>query len=70
MLSLPEWETAVGLSTADWDADGWPHLVGGYVQVEYGERGSYRHAAAGVRVFPRRRPDLPASERDAGRPAR
>jgi hypothetical protein len=65
LLSLPEWETAVGLSTDDWDGDGWPDLVVGFVRVEQGERGSYRYAADGVRVYPRRRSGRPASGLEA-----
>jgi hypothetical protein len=45
LLSFSESERAVGLSTDDWDRDGWPDLVVGYVRCD---------AAAGIRVWPRR----------------
>jgi hypothetical protein len=54
LLSLPEMESAVGVSAHDWDRDGWPDLVVGYVLCEHDERGSYRYVAAGVRVYVRR----------------
>jgi hypothetical protein len=54
LLSLPEWETAVGLSTDDWDRDGWPDLVVGYVRCEGDGRGSSWYVAAGIRVCLRR----------------
>jgi hypothetical protein len=63
LVSLPASESAVGLSTGDWDGDGWPDLVVGYVRSERDERGSHRLAAAGIRVYLRRRPGSPESQR-------
>ncbi len=60
LVSLPEMETAVGLSTDDWDRDGWPDLVVGYFRWVRDERGSYRCVAAGIRVYPRRDSVSPA----------
>jgi hypothetical protein len=50
LVSLPDTETAVGLSTGDWDRDGWPDLIVGYIRVA---RGSYEVAGCGVRVYTR-----------------
>ena len=54
LLSFPESERAVGLSTDDWDRDGWPDLIVGYVRCDGDGRGSSWYAAAGIRVWPRR----------------
>jgi len=55
LLSLPEREIAVGLSTGDWDGDGWPDLVIGYLRGESDGKGSVAYTTAGVRIYPRRR---------------
>jgi hypothetical protein len=53
LTTLPALETASGLSVGDWDSDGWPDLIVGYIRASL-EGGSYRYVAAGIRVFPRR----------------
>jgi len=61
LLVLPELETATGLSTDDWDGDGWPDLVVGFIRSAHEKSGTYRYVAAGVRVYLRRRPVPPDS---------
>jgi hypothetical protein len=56
LLTLPAGETVVGLSTSDWDHDGWPDLVIGYVRIDRDRQGGYSYASSGVRVCLRRGP--------------
>jgi hypothetical protein len=54
LLSLPDGATVAGLSADDWDGDGWPDLILGYVRIERDETGGYHYTGAGVRVALRR----------------
>jgi hypothetical protein len=54
LLSLPHSDRLAGLTADDWDHDGWFDLVVGYIRSTYDEKGSFRSAVAGVRVYPRR----------------
>jgi hypothetical protein len=55
LTSLPAQEFAVGVSTGDWDGDGWPDLIVGSIRGGNDEKGSYRYLDAHVRVYLRRR---------------
>jgi hypothetical protein len=54
LLTLPAGESAFGLSTGDWDHDGWTDPVIGYVRIEREREGAYKYASSGVRVCLRR----------------
>ncbi len=55
LLRFPEREIAVGLSTGDWDGDGWPDLIVGYLRGESDGSGSISYTIAAVRIYPRQR---------------
>jgi hypothetical protein len=62
LTTLPALETASGLSVGDWDSDGWPDLIVGYIRGSI-EGGSFNVVAAGIRIYARRlaTPREPAS---------
>ena len=62
LASLPALETITGLSAGDWDGDGWPDLIVGYVRGSI-EGGSYRCVAAGIRVYPAGKRSQPGQPR-------
>jgi hypothetical protein len=54
LLSFTAPEQAYGLSAGDWDADGWPDLIIGFVRIARDKIGTFKISATGVRVYPRR----------------
>lgn len=51
LVTFPLTENPVGISASDWDCDGWPDLLVGYIRSKAG--GSYEYLSAGIRVYPR-----------------
>jgi FG-GAP-like repeat len=54
LLAISGSDQSVGVTVDDWDGDGWPDLILGYVHSENDGPNSYKYAAAGVRVYCRR----------------
>lgn len=53
LLVIPDSEHIPGINAQDWDGDGWPDLILGYVREK--TAGDSYELTAGVRVYPRRR---------------